>query len=612
MSGFEGTSVAHEVAGGQKMDLENSDEERRTRMGSLKKKALNASTKFKRSLKRRGRRKSDDQFAYYPIEDIRNEEEQQAVDAFREKLKADGLLPSRHDDYHLLLRFLKARKFDHYKAKIMWMEMLNWRRIFGTDSILEEFQYEERNEVLKYYPQGYHGVDKDGRPVYIEMLGKVDANKLIQVTTLDRYVRHHVQEYEKTLTIKFPACSIAAGRYIDTSTAILDVKGVGLKNFTKPARELVMKLQKIDSDYYPETLFRMFVINAGPGFQLLWNTVKTFLDATTIAKIHVLGPKYCSKLLEIIDASELPEFLGGSCTCSDQGGCLRSDKGPWKNPNILKIIQSGEAQFRREMVMGEKTDEGHVSGDKAKGPVIRSGKTSAAESGSEMEDISSPKAERGNSSLAGDLAPVNEETSPGKMVSATDEPHTSGSIEDEAAIVVGSKGAVPVSSSCVSEGISCPPPLGLQRSQGISDTRPWVVLTSFFTTIIALFRALVILFNKCSSMISFPRNTAESGRELSNVNQSPIDRSSVEAELLSPFQERLNELEKKFEMLIANQSSILHQKEEQSNASARRVDALEAELISTKKALFESLIRQEEILAYIEKQSDAKAQARRC
>ena len=68
-----------------KSDVENSEDERKTRLGSLKKKAISASSKFRHSLKKKVRRHSRVMSAVI-IEDNLDAEELQAVDAFRRAL----------------------------------------------------------------------------------------------------------------------------------------------------------------------------------------------------------------------------------------------------------------------------------------------------------------------------------------------------------------------------------------------------------------------------------------------------------------------------------------------------------------------------------------------
>ncbi|PIA58244.1 hypothetical protein AQUCO_00500292v1 [Aquilegia coerulea] len=616
MSTLEGQSSCDEIKE-RRSDVENSeDERRRTRIGALKKKALTASNKFTHSLKKRGKRKIDYRVPPVSIEDIRDEEEERAVTEFRHKLIAQDSLPPKHDEYQALLRFLKAREFNIDKAVQMWEDMLQWRKEYGTDSILEDFEFEELEDVLQYYPQGYHGVDKEGRPVYIERLGKAHPNKLMRITTVDRYLKYHVQEFEKALREKFPACSIAAKRRISSTTTILDVQGLGIKNFSKTAADLVAGMAKIDSNYYPETLNQMFVVNAGSGFKMLYATAKKFLDPKTIAKIQVLEPKSLSKLLETIDSSQLPDFLGGSCTCSAEGGCLRSNKGPWNDPDIMKLVHYEEAVIVRQPTRISDKEQNMSSYIRIQ-PKGTSSDISTAESGSDGDDPSSPLGAKFSGFTP--LAPVHEEVA---QVRASDAAAYY-SCDDHFAMidkVIDYKQGVGFSddqlSGIDSQGKSNEAsPEGTQvvyRSHILKEMMERKVFRCVARVLVAFLMKIYAFFRFLRCGLGRRRiHVLNSNLVGSTVDSHPPAPEVVKEDHVLPCLQRLQRLETLFEEISMKPAEIPLEKDQMLMESLDRIKSVELDLEKTKKVLHATVMKQLEIGELLESIHESKMQQRK-
>ncbi|XP_024974132.1 phosphatidylinositol/phosphatidylcholine transfer protein SFH9-like [Cynara cardunculus var. scolymus] len=531
------------------------DDKRRVRVRSLKKKTMGASTRPMNSFKTRSnKRVLNCQFASISIDDVRDEEEEKVVNAFRQILIEKDLLPNRHDDYHTLLRFLKARKFDIDKAVQMWAEMLNWRKDYGADSILQDFVYEEFEEVQSYYPHGYHGVDKEGRPVYIERLGKVDPSKLMNVTTVERFLRYHVQGFEKAFSEKFPACSVAARRHIDSCTTILDVHGMNWMSFGKVAHDLVMRMQKIDGDNYPETLHQMFIVNAGNGFKLVWNTLKGFLDPRTTSKIHVLGNKYQNKLLEVIESSQLPDFLGGICSCSNDGGCLRSDKGPWHDQELMKLINTGDVE-----------------------------KNASFYDDSSLE-VKAIVSETTRHQISGESNTVFQTHVPRRSMS----------------LHLRNLGNKSISYDTEVEQVVSGTPIDVGPRNDMIQTRAMEEPT-VKRVVVFLYKVLAYIFLLVFRLVKFSaKNIAKS---LSNGQNAPefVNVSSpLRKDLLHPCEEKLIQLEAMVAELSSKPSRIPQEKDEMLAESMNRIRSMEYDLQKTKKALFATASKQMELEESIE------------
>ena len=214
------------------------------------------------------------------------------------------------------LRWLRARQFDRDAASAMVEAHVQWRKSFQVDAKAastdeEIFGCDFESCILPYYPQGFCGEDRQGRLVYVKLVGELNVPALLENTTVEKFVAWEVSQLEVGKWYH-GVQRAKVGYHCEECFTILDMGGFNLSFLSPQVWSFVRSIAAECGDNYPETNGGMMIINAPWVFTFAWKIVTTFLDPGTLAKINILGSDYQEELLNLIEKDQIPREYGGT------------------------------------------------------------------------------------------------------------------------------------------------------------------------------------------------------------------------------------------------------------------------------------------------------------
>ncbi|KAI8067092.1 CRAL-TRIO domain-containing protein [Gongronella butleri] len=208
----------------------------------------------------------------------------------------------------VLLRFLRARKWDLDLAFNMLVNCLRWRIVTRVDDITALGEHGIKNELNKLkdgmgdsFIDNLHsnksvlgGPDNDGRPIsYINV----------------RFHKKEDQDHEviKIMTLYFMESSrMIVHQPVESSCIVFNLEGFTLANMDF---DFVKFLLHCFEAYYPETLGSCLIHKAPWVFSTVWNMITPLLDPVVASKIHFT--KNVDELANYVDKKVLPDFILG-------------------------------------------------------------------------------------------------------------------------------------------------------------------------------------------------------------------------------------------------------------------------------------------------------------
>ncbi|KAK5172880.1 phosphatidylinositol transfer protein csr1 [Saxophila tyrrhenica] len=222
---------------------------------------------------------------------------------------------SKHDHPDaLLLRFLRARKWDVQAALVMMISTMHWRStemhvdddimIKGEETALKESksanaaEKKEGDDFMAQLRMGksfLHGCDKEGRPccwVRVRLHRQGEQSE----RSLERFTVYTIETAR--MMLRPP---------VDTATIVFDMTDFSMANMDYTPVKFMIKCFEAN---YPESLGSVLVYKSPWIFQGIWKIIRGWLDPVVAGKVHFAS--HVEDLQEFIPRDHIPKELGGT------------------------------------------------------------------------------------------------------------------------------------------------------------------------------------------------------------------------------------------------------------------------------------------------------------
>ncbi|BFZ21955.1 hypothetical protein BsWGS_24994 [Bradybaena similaris] len=260
-----------------------------------------------------------------------------------------------------LLKWLRHCESNAFLADARIRACLEYRRKHGIDDLLLHYQVPD---FANYYAGGVCGVDKQGSPIYYELLGTLNFKDIIQSATRQQLILFKIYQHECILN-QLKRLSKYSGRSVDTILVIVDMQRCNEDTLWNPALRTWAQIIEVLQDLYPGLVKEIIIINVHFIYKELYISLRPYLSRSTLKLITVLGQGFMPHLLRRVEKHEIPAFLGGyKCDYNNNPKCMAQLNWSTEVPEFMKFTNKRIVApvSERTILGGEKhTEEYHVS-----------------------------------------------------------------------------------------------------------------------------------------------------------------------------------------------------------------------------------------------------------